>query len=348
LDYNEIDNLDRRARESAGERRGDVSTNGLSVMAAKAGRSLGAREEEVALKWLKAVVDQLGLESLEKFPVEELSRGFPVLVRHLADSVQDPEKLDRLPPGLREIATTLASLRQEKPSLGMMIDDYALLKRMFLEAVARDLRRSDLPALAVSQRLDDGFLRFFKLGLESYIERNSRELELMANTDALTGLYNVRYFRRQLHHNLEMYKRYRIPFSLMMLDLDELKELNDTFGHDAGDRAIRNLALIMKEEKRETDVAVRYGGDEFFLLLPSTTLDEAEKLARRINMSARRMNLESGGREMTSTSIGLAACPSHGTDVGSLRAKADRALYLAKSLGGGTVARYRKFEVVVA
>ncbi|GBE57745.1 response regulator PleD [bacterium BMS3Abin01] len=348
MDYEQINNLDRQAEAGGKDRRGGVTGNGLAVIAAKAGGSLKAREEEITRKWLKAVIDELGLESLRNFPTGELSEGFPRLIRSLADAIEDPANREKIAANLREVAVSLASLRQERPSLGRMIDDYAMLKRMLLEAVARDLRRSDLPVLAVSQRLDDGFLSFFKMGLEAYIESNSRELEYMANTDALTGLYNVRYFRRQLHQNLEMYKRYRIPFSLMMLDLDELKELNDTFGHDAGDRAIRNLAAIMKQQKRETDVAVRYGGDEFFLLLPSTSMDEAEKLANRINNSARGLNLSSGGREMTSTSIGLATCPTHGTDVGSLRAKADRALYLAKSLGGGTVAVYRDFKVMVS
>ena len=130
-----------------------------------------------------------------------------------------------------------------------------------------------------------------------------------------------------------------------MIDLDRLKQLNDVCGHQAGDRALKHLAALMNGEKRETDIAVRYGGDEFFLLLPGTLTEEAEQLAMRIRHCVQALNLSSGGREMTGVSIGVVSCPSDGTDVGTLRAKADRALYLAKSIGGGAVARYQEFSM---
>lgn len=328
-------------RESAANR-----NNSLKTVADKTSSSLRSQDEEIIRRWISGVIKELGLESLESFPVQELTTGLPALIDHLARSIQEPEASTQSAQELGEVAASLASIRQEKPSLDRLFKDFAMLKRLALKAASRDLRRSDMAAIAVAQRLDDGFMPLLRAGLEAFIENNSRELLHLANTDALTGLYNVRYFRRQLHKQLELYKRYHIPFSLMMLDLDELKELNDTFGHDAGDRVIGNLADIMRREKRETDVAVRYGGDEFFLLLPSTSIEEAEILAFRINRRSRELNFSSRGSDMTSVSIGLAACPLNGTDVGSLRAKADRALYLAKSLGGGSVCRYREFEVV--
>ena len=167
MDYEQINNLDRQAEAGGKDRRGGVTGNGLAVIAAKAGGSLKAREEEITRKWLKAVIDELGLESLRNFPTGELSEGFPRLIRSLADAIEDPANREKIAANLREVAVSLASLRQERPSLGRMIDDYAMLKRMLLEAVARDLRRSDLPVLAVSQRLDDGVLSFFKRGLEA-------------------------------------------------------------------------------------------------------------------------------------------------------------------------------------
>lgn len=317
----------------------------LSIVTSKASASLKAREADVLRDWLTPIINKLGLESLKNFPADELSVGFPELIGLLAGSIAAPGQRLHVSSSITETAASIAALRRERPSLGRLVDDYYALKHLLLDAAAGDLRKSDALALAVSKRLDEGFISFFKVGLEAYIERHSRELLHMANTDALTGLYNVRFFRRQLHHNLEMYKRYRIPFSLLMLDLDDLKQLNDNFGHEAGDRALKNVALIMRKEKRETDVAVRYGGDEFFLLLPSTSIDEAERLAWRISHQSRRLNLKTKGREMTGASIGIAECPSNGTDVGSLRAKADRALYLAKTLGGASVARYREFEL---
>lgn len=336
-----------KRNETRPSRRNDeIRSRSLKVVADKTGNSLRSQDEDIIRRWLSTVIKELGLESLESFPVQELATGFPALIDHLARSIEEPEGSRESAESLSEVAASIASIRQEKPSLARLFDDFAMLKRMVLDAAARDLRRSDMVAISVTKRLDDGFMPFFQAALEAFIENNSRELLHLANTDALTGLYNVRYFRRQLHKQLQLYKRYRIPFSLMMLDLDDLKELNDTFGHDSGDRVIKNLAAIMSDEKRETDIAVRYGGDEFFLLLPSTNIDEAEKLAFRISRRCRRLNFESIGSEMTSTSIGLAACPLNGTDVGSLRAKTDRALYLSKSLGGGSVSRYQEFEII--
>jgi len=317
--------------------------NGVSLFTSKASVSLKRHETDIIKKWLTTVIDDLGLTSLQSFPTQELSAGFPELIDYIVRSIQESPEGRTNDFHLDEIAARLATLRREGPALEKMLDDYALLKRLLQDAAVRDLRKTDLAAIQLSQRIDEGFNNILKAGIGAYIEQNSIELEHLANTDALTGLFNVRYFRRQLHRNLEMYKRYRIPFALMMLDLDNLKELNDALGHNAGDSAIRHLASVMNNEKRETDIAVRYGGDEFFLLLPGTSTDEAERLGHRVSRRVRHINLMTGGKEITGVSIGVVSCPADGTDVGALRAKADRALYLAKSIGGATVTRYRDF-----
>ncbi len=317
----------------------------LAAVAAKSGRSLRSRGDQAVEQWLEPLIADLDLESLKSFPASELAEAFPGLVDELARAIELPGDDAPQAETIEAVAALIASLRRRSPSLEKLIDDLARLKQVLLDAASRDLRRTDQAPIAMAGRLDTGFTRLLKAAVITHVENNSRQLQQLADTDPLTGLYNVRYFRRQLHKQLELYKRYRIPFSLLMIDLDNLKELNDTFGHEVGDRAIRNLADIMKAEKRETDIAVRYGGDEFFMILPSSDADEAERLAQRISRHSRALNFASGGREMTAASIGVAACPADGTDVGSLRARADRALYLAKTLGGGTVARYREFEV---
>lgn len=318
-------------------------SNGASIVARKAGASIRNLETVVMKEWLKALIDDLDLGSLQAFPTGELSAGIPRLISSLAGYIEEPldDTLDH--PGLAEIASSIATLRKDDPSLARLVEDYALLKRLMLDAATHDLRKSDLAFVEVIQNMDEGFYRVFKAGLEAYVEHHSTELQHLADTDALTGLYNVRYFRRQLHQQLELYKRYHISFSLLMLDLDELKQLNDARGHDAGDAALKNLAMIMKAEKRENDIAVRYGGDEFFLLLPGTSTADGERLAYRINRRVKELNLRSRGAEITGVSIGIVSCPENGTDVGTLRVRADRAMYLAKTLGGGTVARYRDF-----
>lgn len=313
------------------------------ALARKAEASIKSRENEVVRKWLAAVIDDLDLASLKAFPARKFTTAFPRLIDSMAQAIREPSAYSGRQAELAEAAACLAGMRKERPDVTRLVDDYALLKRLLLEAVSRDLRNSDVAALTVWQRLDDGFNRVFKLGIEAYFKQRSGELQYLADTDALTGLYNVRYFRRQLHINLEMYKRYRIPFALLMLDLDRFKRLNDSGGRFAGDRVLKCLAAVMLAEKRETDIAVRYGGDEFFLLLPGTLAAEAERLARRISRQARRINIRSGGRDITSVSTGVVSCPADGIDVGSLRAKADRALCLARAMGGGAVACYREY-----
>lgn len=317
--------------------------NGASLFTSKASASLKNHETDIIKKWLTTVIDDLGLISLQSFPTQELSTGFPELIDYIVRTIKESPRGGKSDIHLDEISARLATLRREGPALEKMLDDYALLKRLLVDAAVIDLRKTDLAAIQLSQKIDEGFNNILKAGIEAYVEKNSIELEHLANTDALTGLYNVRYFRRQLHRNLEMYKRYRVPFALMMLDLDNLKELNDALGHNAGDSAIRHLASVMSHEKRETDIAVRYGGDEFFLLLPGTSTDEAERLGHRVSQRVRHINLMTSGKEITGVSIGVVSCPADGTDVGALRSKADRALYLAKSIGGATVARYRDF-----
>lgn len=317
----------------------------VQVVAQKASESLSQHQDDVIRNWLGAEIKSLDLASLRAFPTKELAAGLPELVAAMACLICDPSEDLSRNPGLRQASDHIATLRKQRADPGKLIEDYMLLKAEVVEAAWRRLRTSDKVALVISRRLDDGFVQILKTGFGAFIESHSQDLQQQANTDSLTGLYNGRFFRRQLHQNLEMYKRYHIPFSLLMIDLDHLKQLNDARGHQAGDAALKHIASILSKEKRETDIAVRYGGDEFFVLMPGVLTDDAERLARRISGRTKELNLRSGGREMTGVSIGIVACPTDGTDVGALREKADRALYLAKSLGGASVARYRQFSL---
>ncbi len=321
------------------------SGQNVEIVAQKASESLSRHQSQVIKRWLEIEIESLGLTSLKAFPTEELAASLPEMVAALARSIGDPSEDLSGNPDLHQAAAHIATLRRGKTGSDKLIDDYMWLKETIIEAAGRHLRVSDRVALTVSRRLDDGFRQILKTGFEAFIEKHSQRLQREADTDSLTGLYNVRFFRRQLHHNLEMYKRYHNPFSLLMLDLDRLKQLNDARGHEAGDAALKRLASILLKEKRETDVAVRYGGDEFFVLMPGVLAEDAKRLARRISQRSQALNLSSGGLEMTGVSIGIVACPTDGADVGTLRAKADRALYLAKSLGGATAASYREFSL---
>jgi diguanylate cyclase (GGDEF)-like protein len=164
--------------------------------------------------------------------------------------------------------------------------------------------------------------------------RREDEQRAQSFTDPLTSLSNRRALTRWLEHELARSTRYQTPLALLMMDLDDLKEINDRFGHAAGDRALRALASSLRMCCRASDLLIRYGGDEFVVVAPETTAAEATELADRIGsvltQSAVRLNLHS---TVLSVSIGVAAIDRPQIDTvtpARLLLSADEALYRAK------------------
>jgi diguanylate cyclase (GGDEF)-like protein len=158
-------------------------------------------------------------------------------------------------------------------------------------------------------------------------------LRLLATTDALTGLMNRRHFTVNLRQELERAKRYKTPLSLLVIDLDWLKAINDGHGHSAGDRAIAAVASTLHDGLRSTDFSARYAGDEFAALLPETTAQEALGLARRVSLKVAQLALGPQGASL-SVSIGVADLASCGAPTAEdLFMAADDALYRAKAAG---------------
>ena len=166
------------------------------------------------------------------------------------------------------------------------------------------------------------------------LKSKAGEFEQLSVTDPLTGLLNRRYLQNRLAEELNRSKRHRFPMTLMMIDVDRFKSYNDTFGHPAGDEALRIVAGILKENLRGADVAARYGGEEFAVLLPQTTVEEAVQIAERIRRQIERCSFP---HRRVTASIGIA---SSGPDISTpddLIWAADRALYQAKELGRNMV-----------
>ncbi len=176
-------------------------------------------------------------------------------------------------------------------------------------------------------------------GLAMAVE-NARLYEL-AITDSLTGLYVKRYFDERLHQESSRAARYNTELSVLVLDLDRFKEINDTCGHTVGDEVLRAVAQAILRGTRDSDIAARWGGDEFAVLLPETGADAAERTADRIReaVAATRLPVEALGCTTTTVSIGVASYPVEVRDVEELVKLADKALYEAKRRGRNRVVR---------
>lgn len=161
----------------------------------------------------------------------------------------------------------------------------------------------------------------------------------MATTDALTGLFLKDYFFRRVEEEYHRARRYEGTFGILMIDLDGFKRINDRYGHLAADQYLQSLGTEIRGSLRSADLASRFGGDEFCLLLPETDLAGARTIAERLRASVEGLHPEVEGRFLRATvSVGIAAFPDHDTgDLPGLLRRADQALYRAKRKGKNCV-----------
>ena len=175
---------------------------------------------------------------------------------------------------------------------------------------------------------------------EEALEEQNEVLQQTAITDPLTQLYNRRYFSDFSRKLLALAEREQSPISVVMLDIDHFKLVNDTYGHQVGDEVIVKLAELIRQNQRESDVSCRYGGEEFVLLLPETKASEAYEVAERLRkqVEAVSMDLPLGEKLHFTISLGVACTvPSRGEDIEFVLKLADEALYQAKTSGRNQV-----------
>lgn len=168
--------------------------------------------------------------------------------------------------------------------------------------------------------------------------RNSevhREAQAMATIDSLTGLFNKRYFSDMLDREFKGTMRYQTPVSLIMMDLDNFKMINDRYGHQAGDAVIKEISAMLTKSLRDIDVPARYGGDELAIILPETGAEQAFFVAKRLKRLFEQNPIKYRGNSITVTaSIGISSCPNSSIKtVEDMISEADKALYDAKKCG---------------
>jgi diguanylate cyclase (GGDEF)-like protein len=253
----------------------------------------------------------------------------------------------------------LEFLKEKKPDLVLLdvmlpdMNGYELCAR-----IAEDPENTHMPIIFLSARSEkEDVIKGLKLGAVDYIIRPCNPLELMARIrthlelkklrekyynlsikDDLTGLYNRRFFIESLKQEIERFRRYGNPFTLALMDIDDFKETNDTHGHIEGDRVLRDLSDMLQKSIRKTDIAGRFGGDEFALLFPETPAEQAMQLMERIASVLRERE------RPIYLSIGVTECISgmdlnEEHDIETVIGRADRALYQVKRNGKNNLSK---------
>ena len=175
---------------------------------------------------------------------------------------------------------------------------------------------------------------------QAAIAINKAQLWEMAVTDSLTGLYVRRYFIVKLQEELHRAERYNKGFSIVMADLDRFKNVNDSYGHTAGDRVLKLVAKFLQKNIRDVDILSRYGGEEFVFLLPEADKEEAYTVSERLRRKLSQLQFDD--LPGITISLGIASYPDDSDDIDRLIKKADAALYTAKQSGRNKVVVYEE------
>jgi diguanylate cyclase (GGDEF)-like protein len=212
-----------------------------------------------------------------------------------------------------------------------------------LQLGAKDVISKPFEALEILARVRN-MLEIRLLNKESkkqgrILEQLVDDLQKQIITDPLTNLYNRRFLQQYLPQEIAKAKRTSSSLAVLMFDLDFFKRINDVFGHEAGDEFLKSVATLLRGCIRESDIACRYGGEEFVLVLAGASLEGAMKKAEKIRKAVMELDLTVREKPLgrVSTSIGIAVYPEHGTGMEALLRAADEALYEAKENGRNQV-----------
>lgn len=175
-------------------------------------------------------------------------------------------------------------------------------------------------------KLVDALSHLISINIDNYI------LKIASSIDKMTGVFTRKYFDGTFKEFITMAIRDGREFSVIMIDLDKFKNINDTFGHRKGDLVLEKVSNIISESVRRTDIIGRYGGEEFIIILPNTAKKDGEAVAEKIRMAVEKSNLINEDYPIT-ISLGISSFPEHGQTIDELIEKADQALYVAKESG---------------
>lgn len=254
-----------------------------------------------------------GVEAMEKLEKENVQIALSDIMMPKMDGFELIKRI-RSNPALKSIYLILITARIQEGDrvrgLDLGADDYITKPFSFSELLAR-------------------------IRVGSRVVQYQQHLEYQTQVDSLTSLFNRRAFEKKIQEEFERSKRYHNSLSLLILDIDNFKIINDTYGHHGGDAALVKISETLREKTRQSDFAARYGGEEFVLILPETDQDSASQVASKIHESIRTCAFGTTARPFTLTvSIGVGSTSAgFYADWRELLNDADRALYLAKNTG---------------
>ena len=258
------------------------------------------------------------------------------------------ELLERTVPAFPDLVRVIVTGYTDNESLIQAINQgriyHYVTKPWNHQELGVTLRRAiERYAMAAHNRKLIADLRRSKQDIERKLKQANRELQRanerwkkLAVSDGLTGLYNHRYFQERWRREVQRARRYDETLALMIIDVDNFKNFNDTMGHPQGDVLLKEISTLLTRSVREVDLVARYGGEEFVVVLPKTPRDDAIVLAQRVRSLVaqhpfRHRDVQPGGR--LTISVGVSAFPEDGADASEVIIAADKALYRAKRGG---------------
>jgi diguanylate cyclase (GGDEF)-like protein len=289
--------------------------------------------DEILRRWEAAVRAERAAQAVEGAEAPLLLDSVPLVLAEILGVIESddgrvgPEKICRAARHGRERARQHLDVRD-------LMREYQFLRQhifLYLHEHAAQLAGLDLgDMMDICRRVGLAIDEAMCETLSAFVEEKTGGLRHLSRTDSLTGLYNHRTFYERLGEELQRATRYGAPLSIVLIDLDDFKTVNDTGGHQFGDSLLIRCAELLRYELRQTDIICRYGGDEFAVILPETTREDARALMSRLSREFGELGTAEGAPAAFGMSFGLSARPEDDGTVMRLVKVADERLLLSK------------------
>ncbi|MGI8806181.1 MAG: diguanylate cyclase domain-containing protein [Thermoleophilaceae bacterium] len=294
---------------------------------------LESARDDLARRWLVRVIERSSLDEVAELPVDRIARELPGLVSELVRAAAEGPQEGAETASEERLVELLTDLRgRDRRDPVELTRDVAALQSVIAEALASSLSdHSARSVLGAVDRLSGTMLAVLGVAVSELGERRARQLEGLSGMDAVTGLPNARQLRRQLAQFVAIQQRYGHPFALLALDIEGLRRINDAHGREAGDRALADVAAVVRGAVRAADSVARLDDDELCVLAPHQTALGGRAIGERLADAVGRLERPEG--VPVGIAIGVAGCPEHAVEEDRLLELADEAMYRAKASG---------------